>query len=161
MLIDTTDVAVSEHVLQRPAWLESLVDVVLDAVEPFGFFGSLGYCWWGPGDPGNSFQGWKVIVYPLPLEASGGSNDGCRVVTGFGMRLGSVLAAFSQFDQETLAWHSPVQYNGNLDGPAISVQGSFANKRVWLRILSVPPADEATAYLIDMASGAVREKPPD
>ena len=147
------------HTIQEPAWLKALVeDVVVDAVVPLGFIGPLGYRYFEPQNPENSFDGWQVVIYPTPNEVRGPvANDGCKYVSGFCLDVGRIIEAMSQVD--SVAWNAPVQYNGYLDGPEISVQGQFAGKHIWLRFFQLPPPDEPCFFYINPQTGEVAEKP--
>lgn len=142
---------------EPPAWLRALVeDVVLEAVTPLGFVGPLGYRWLPPGEPANQYDGWQVCVFPTPNEAAGGPHDGCKYVDGIEVDLTAVLGALAAV--EKVVWHASVRYNGELDGPEVSIRGQFANRRVWLRLFHVPPSDEPAAYLVDQRTGEARVK---
>jgi hypothetical protein len=67
------------------------------------------------------------------------------------------MAAFGSV--EKLDWHAPVQYNGELDGPEISIKGQFAGKSVWLRVFHLPPSDEPASIVIDPVRKRAWEKP--
>lgn len=133
-------------------------DVVLESIAAEGTFGHLGYAWWEPGNPENTFDGWTVIVYPTPAEVKGPHRfDGAKFVSGFALDLGKLVAVFGNVD--ALIWRSPARYNGNLDGPGVDVQGTFAGKRVRLRVYSLPPSDEECSYYADPTTGRAWEQP--
>ena len=134
-----------------PAWVDALVEVVRAAMEPLGFIGHLGYRLWEPCSPHNSFSGWMLAVFPTPNEWHGGQHDGAVAVSGFKLDLKAVLGAFQSLD--AVAWNNPVQYNGNLDGPELVVQGNVLGKRVLLRVYSLPPPDEPVSYVVDPSRG--------
>jgi hypothetical protein len=147
------------HVAAEPAWLRALVDdVVIDAVEPLGFIGRLGYRWWEPSSPHNGFAGHQVVVYPTPSEIRGpGVADGCCAVAGFNLDVGKLLATMARV--ESVVWRSPVRYNGDLDGPELSVQGFFAGRHVLLRFFSRPPPDEPASHFVNPATGEATPRP--
>jgi hypothetical protein len=151
--------ALEEHTIREPSWIKALVyDVIVDAVQPLGFIGPLGYYWWQPGNDHNVFDGWQVVVFPAPYEIRGTSpHDGNKSVSGFRLNFSSILEVLSSV--ESVVWHSPVRYNGDLDGPELSVQGQFAGKRVWLRFFNLPPPDEPCSHYVDPTTGEAREKP--
>lgn len=149
---------IEEHVVDEPSWIKTLVeDIVLSSVLPYGFIGQLGYQYWEPGNINNVFDGWMVAVFPTPNEVRGACGvDGCRYVSGFELDLGKIVQSFCPL--ESLAWRMPASYNGDLDGPELSVQGHFAGKHVWLRFFHVPPTDEPSRYYVDPVKGAVWPK---
>lgn len=149
-----------EYTIQEPLWLKALVeDVVVDAFEPLGFIGPLGYRYWGPGDVQNQFDGWQVCVFPTPVEVRGcHPGDGALGVQGFRLDVAHLIKALGGAI-EMLVWHSPTRYNQDLDGPELSVQGQFAGKRVWLRVFNLPPPDEPAACFFDPRTGQGQLKP--
>ena len=136
-----------EYVVERPAWVEALVEVVREAVQPLGFIGHLGYRLWEPGSVYNIFDGWMLAVFPTANEFSGGPDDGAHVVSGFRLDISHLTEVFSEV--ENLSWSAPAQYNEYLDGPEIVVQGTVLGKHVLLRVYSLPPPDEPVTYVID------------
>jgi hypothetical protein len=146
------------HTIEEPQWLRALVqDVLVDAVQPLGFIGPLGYRWWEPNNTENNFDGWQVAVYPTPNEVIGPTAfDGCKYVSGFRLNVWHILNCLTAV--EGVAWHAPVQYNGYLDGPEISVRGMFAGKHVWIRFFQLPPPDEPASFLVNPATGQAIEK---
>lgn len=143
--------------VEHPPFLGALMEVVINAMTPVeGFIGPLGYRWWGPETPGSAYPGWTVATYPTPFELRGGVNDGARGVTGFTLNVAAIVGAFSTL--ENLDWQAPVQYNGDLDGPEISIKGQFAGKSVWLRIFHLPPHDEPVSLVVDPVRKTAWEK---
>lgn len=143
--------------VETPGFLPALMDVLLAAITPEGLLGPIGFRWWGPDDSGSAFNGWTVAAYPTPHEVSGGPNDGARGCTGFQLNIAVIVGAFSSL--EKLDWAAPGHYNGDLDGPEISVKGTFAGKPVWLRVFSLPPLDEPASIVIDPIRHRAWEKP--
>jgi hypothetical protein len=142
----------------EPDWIRALVnDVLVDAFQPLGFIGPLGYRVWHPGHLDNIFDGWQIAVYPVPNEVRGSHpHDGERFVNGFCLDVGQILRVIT--DLKSVAWNMPTSYNGELDGPELSLQGKFAGKQVWLRIFQMPPSDEPALYYIDPMTGKVQPK---
>lgn len=151
-------VSVEEHTVQEPAWVKALVEgVLLEAFQPLGFIGPLGYRWWEPGSPSNAFEGWQIAVFPTPNEVKGPvAQDGCRYVSGFRLDVGRIIGVMTSVDM--LVWAAPAQYNGDLDGPEVSLRGMFVGKRVWLRVFHLPPPDEPTSFYVNPQTGEAWEK---
>ena len=143
--------------VETPAFIPALLDVLAAAMTPEGVMGPIGYQWWGPDSPGSGFDGWTVVAYPTPHELCGGANDGARGSSGFSLDVAKVVAAFASL--AALDWHTPVQYNGELDGPEIGIKGQFAGKSVWLRVFHLPPSDEKASIVIDPVRMRAWEKP--
>ena len=86
---------IEEHVIDKPSWIDALVEVVLESMIPLGFIGPLGYRWWEPENPNNGYEGWQIIVFPTPNEAVGGKHDGFKYVSGFQLNMGKILSGFA------------------------------------------------------------------
>lgn len=141
------------HTCEPPKWVDALVETVLSAMTPLGFIGPLGYRLWEPTNPHNSFPGWMVSVFPTPNEWRGGANDGHRCVSGFCLDVTRILSAMSVV--EKVGWSAPTLYNGDMDGPEVLIQGSFAGNHVLLRVFNLPPPDEPASYAVDPVRGTV------
>lgn len=151
--------ALEEHTIQEPYWIKALVDdVVIEAMQPHGFIGPLGYRWWEPDSPNNSFAGWQIVVFPTPNEVKGATaHDGSRYVSGFRLDVGRIIQAMGG-TVESVVWNAPMQYNGDLDGPELSVQGQFAGRHIWLRFFHIPPPDEPPSFYVNPDSGEAWER---
>jgi hypothetical protein len=129
-----------------PAWLEPLVEAVASALTAHGPAGPLGLRF-------RQVEGvWDVLAYALPVELVGGAHDGGLAAPGFSLDLHALLASFSRVD--ALAWDAhgtgPV---GAECGPCVSVEGEFAGRKVWLRVLAYAPDDESPALKVDATGG--------
>jgi len=147
---------VEEHVAEEPQWLKTLMARIVDAVEPLNLMGSFGYRWLQPETLENPSVAWIMVVFPTPNEAYGGSDDGRLLYPGFNLDIGFLLDGFSAVGD--LKWNNPTIYNGELDGPNISIQGFFAGYPVWLQIFHLPPTDQEPTLVVDLASGDWWEK---
>lgn len=145
---------VAEHTVLTPKWISALVeDVVVECVTPQGFMGQLGYRYWPPDDAGLP---WTVAAYPTPTAVVGDAvPPGAVTVSGFRFDVGRLLAAMSGVTE--VVWAAPAKYNGNMDGPEISVRGVFAGKHVWFRFFHLPPPDESPAYSLDLRTAEATE----
>lgn len=142
-----------EHTVREPTWIRTLVDdVVMEAITPLGTIGPLGFRYWPPGQEDNTFDGWQVVIYPTPNEVRGPvPGDGCKTVSGFKLDVARIIGVMNHVD--SVVWMSPVRYNGDLDGPEVSLRGTFIGKRVWLRFFHLPPADEPCTTAVNPATG--------
>lgn len=145
---------IEEHEIVRYAWVEALVEVVRKAMTPYGFIGHLGYLLWQPESPQNSFDGWLLCVYPTAYELKGGQHDGHACLGGFHLNIGSIINVFSK--TKNVGWDSHVQYNGDLDGPCIEIEGCVLGEQVLLKIFNAPPPDEPVSHTVD-GTGVVCE----
>lgn len=151
--------SMSEHTVATPQWLVTFMDaVVIDCVSPMGFMGQLGYRYWPPDDANNPSSAWLVAVYPTPNEVRGQNRmDGAVFVSGFSLDVGKLIAAMGNVSD--VVWNMPAKYNNDLDGPEISVRGTFAGKHVWLRFFHLPPPDEPPAFAVNPLTSEATELP--
>ena len=92
----------------------------------------------------------RVVVYPQPVELRGGAHDGKVVCPGFSLELSVVLAAFTRVDEVFWQAHAA---GGEDDGPCISIEGEYAGREVWLRVLASAPPGEAPGTVFDAPEG--------
>jgi hypothetical protein len=118
---------------QMPAWLEALVGVVADAMTAHGMPGGLGVRY--REDEG----AWEVLAYQLPVELLGGRHDGAVVSPGFSLDREAVRSAFPRVDD--LSWQAQPMGDRD-DGPCVRIEGDYAGRQVWLRVLAYAPDDE-------------------
>jgi hypothetical protein len=125
-----------------PEWLDALAGVVADAITAHGVPGRLGLRY-------REEDGcWDVLVYPLPVELVGGRHDGEVVSPGFSVDLEAVRSAFTRVDD--LSWQAhPLSEQDQ--GPCVSVEGEYAERQVWLRVLAYAPDDEGPGERFDTA----------
>ncbi len=132
------------------------MDLLVASVQPLNLMGQMGYRYLEPGTLQNPTDYWVFAVYPTPNEAFGGYHDGGLVYPGFSLDLGHFLEGFGA--TEDLVWHAPAVYNGELDGPEVSLKGSFTGRRVWVRVFAQPPSDVMPSLVVDLANGNCWEK---
>jgi hypothetical protein len=124
---------------QLPAWLDALVDIVAASMTAHGPIGPLGLRY------REEEQHWEVIVYPLPLEMIGGAYDGGLAAPNFTLQLPSLLAAFGQVD--SVNWEALGA--GSEDIPCLSIEGSYQQHALWLRLLAYAPDDVGPGLKVD------------
>lgn len=150
---------VEQHVVNTPEWIAALVeDVIVPAVVPFSFIGTLGYRYWRPDDPTNEHRAWVLAVYPTSNEIVGPcAGDGATATSGFRLNVAALTGAMT--DVESVVWECPARYNGTMDGPEISVRGRYAGNTLVLRFFHLPPPDEPPSFRVNPTTGEVRELP--
>ncbi len=148
--------SLEEHLVEEPSWIKTLVDRAVEATEPLNLMGPFGFRWLEPKSEVNPSSAWIVAVYPTPNESYGGQHDGRLLYPGFNLNLSFLFEGFTSVGD--LAWHNPTVYNGELDGPHISIQGFFAGYPVWFRMFHLPPQDEEATIVVDLANGDWWEK---
>lgn len=143
------------HTIEQPAWIDELVAGVLPAMTPQadGFLGPLGFCWCEPGIIDNLDASWRLCLYPTPNACVGGPQDGAHYVYGFRLDLLQIMRLFQAIS--AVEWNTPHGYNGDLDGPEISLKGTFKDVEVWLRVFNMPPYDEPPGCHVDGHSGKI------
>ena len=77
---------------QPPAWMESLIDIVANCMEPHSQLGPLAYRWRNEGGY------WEMWVYPAPAELVGGAEDGAVVSPGFSLDVQELSSAFEELE---------------------------------------------------------------
>ncbi len=147
------------HTINTPAWLTSFMnDVLIECIVPMGFIGRVGYRYWEPEDPSNPSKSWLIVAYPTPNVIRGSNrNDGTMFVSGFQFNVSKLIEAMT--DVEEVVWSNPVKYNGDMDGPELSVRGVFNNKHVWLRFFHMPPSDEPPGFAVNPQTSESTELP--
>jgi hypothetical protein len=128
-----------------PAWMEALVDVVAECLNPHSPMGPLGFRYLEEDAHG------ELVVYPTPVELVGGAEDGTVVVPGFALDLHALLAAFEHVT--ALQWCAHGFGPSDPDGPCVSLEGIYQGHEVWLRVLAEPPEDEEPGLHLDTSAG--------
>jgi hypothetical protein len=146
-----------ESRIESPLWLKTLVEeVIMPAIAPLSFMGPLGYRCVEPDALKTGFNGWQVAVFPLSNRIVGANvNDGALAVSGFQLdvlRLTNNMRNLSRFE-----WRMPMSYSGDLDGPALLLEGEFLSRRLELTIFNLPPADEAPAFTINPVTKEIKK----
>ena len=136
---------------QPPIWMESLVDIVSECIEPHNTMGPMGFRYELDEDL------WVVIVYPSPIELIGESLDGTIVAPGFSLDLEQLRSAFEQLDEARWNAHSFGPYD--LDGPHISIEGIYQKHNVWLQVLAEAPDDAEPGMKLDTTGKRVEIVP--
>lgn len=147
------------HTAESRAWVDALVEVVRGAVRPHGFIGRLGYRLWGPWADGNPSPGHLLCVFPTGSRVVGGPYDGADAVSGFDLDMTPVFEAFRTVRRTV--WRMPSQYNNDLDGPEVLIDGLFLGRPVTLRVFHVPPPDEPLSHTLYPTEGRAEERPED
>ena len=129
-----------------PAWLESLVELIIDNVIAHNTIGSFGYRY------GQEDQLWEVILYPTPIELRGGAQDGAVIAPGFSLDLKSLYEAFD--DIEALYWNAHSFSPSDQDDPSVSIEGHYQGHYVYLQILAYAPDDEPPSMALDLPPAA-------
>jgi len=147
--------AIQEHVYLPPSWLDALVDIVAATVKPQSVMGHLNCGWACPRDD-KGIDYWFVCVYPTSNEIFGGENDGRKLVPVFDLDLLPILKNFSSLKKVYLA--QPARYNAELDGPGLTIMGTFLGNEVLLKIFQLPSEHEEASLMVDQTSGTVWTK---
>jgi hypothetical protein len=131
---------------QHPsAWMEALVNIVVDCMEAHSPMGSVGWQYHEEEALG------ELVVYPTPVELVGGATDGAVVVPGFSLDLHALLATFEHVT--ALQWCPHGFGPDDPEGPCLSLEGIYQGHQVWLRMLAEPPEDEEPGLHLDTSAG--------
>ncbi len=128
--------------MSYPAWIDSLVDVVSECVEPHDVMGPMGFRY----REEDGF--WEIAVYPCLVELRGGDADGDVVSPGFSLGLEPLCSAFD----EVVSFHWQPHGLGPFDAADayIGLEGRYQGHEVWLRVLAEAPEDEEPAVEVDV-----------
>ena len=124
-----------------PGWLDSLLEVVAANMIPQNAMGPLGMRY--RDDEGM----WDVSVYPTPVELIGGAVDGEVVAPDFTLDLEGLRSAFDRI--EDFGWRAlglP-----QIEGPHVSIEGSYMGHEVYLQVLAYAPDDEEPGIKLDVS----------
>lgn len=128
---------------ETPAWLEKLVNLVVDGMEPHTVIGPVGYRYHQNEEDGV----WEVMVYLTPIELADGRDDGTVVTPGFYLDLRQLQDAFEDVDY--LYWHVHGLGSTDLDRPSVALEGHCQGHRVYLQVLAYAPDDEPPTLTLD------------
>ena len=131
------------------AWIESLIDIVANCMEPHNELGPLAYRW------RNEDDHWEIWVYPTPAELVGGAADGAVVSPGFSLDVQELSTAFE--DLKDVRWQAQPFGPHDQEGQNLSFEGVYDGHGVWLLVLSQAPGDEEPGFTVDLTRR--KEKP--
>jgi hypothetical protein len=123
-----------------PDWMDTLVRTVADAMTAHAMPGPVGLRY------AEEDGVWDVVVYTLPVELVGGKHDGDVVSPGFSLDLEQVRSAFARIDEVSWQAHPQGEWD---EGPYVSLEGEYAGRQVWLRVLANAPDDEEPGERFD------------
>lgn len=127
-----------------PQWLETLVQLVANAMEGYTALGPLSYRY------RHQDGVWEIVLYPTPIALRGGPDHGAIIVPGFSLDLKPLLDRF----EEVIAVSWTTQPFGPDDSanPSVSIEGRFQGQTTYLQILAETPPDESPGLTLDMPS---------
>ena len=129
---------------QSPAWLESLVDNVVNCMETSAP-GSVGYRWLNEDD-----EYWEVFVFWTPVKLVGGGVESEIVYPLFSLDLQGLSSCFKKV--EDFRWQAHAFSPHDPEGPNVCIEGMHRGHRVCLRVLSEPPEDEEPGLELETPS---------
>lgn len=116
---------------QPPEWMQPLADYVAaqfmaaDVLAPIG-------CHFCEAD-----GLWEITLFSSQTEIVGGSQDGGIRPSRFHLDLKNLVDVFDSVD--SMYWQAQgLGYEDQL-GPHVGIEGMFEGRRVWLRVLAIPP----------------------
>ena len=130
---------------EPPNWLESLVDVIAECMEPHNVMGPLAFRWRNENDH------WEITVYPTPAELIGGAEDGAVVSPGFSLDVQNLSTLFEELVD--VRWQAQAFGPNDHLGQHISVEGVYYGHEIYLQVLSEAPDDEEPGFKFAPRSG--------
>ena len=99
-------------------------------------------------------QAWEITIFFGRLEIIGGAHDGERFIAGFCLDVTSLAAEFDHPPE--IRWCGAAQFRTDDLGAHLSLEGLWHERRIWLRILSQPPAHLGAGSQLLAATGEFR-----
>ena len=127
---------------EPPSWLNSLVDVIAECMEPHNTMGPLAFRW------GNENDHWEITVYPTPAELIGGSTDGAVVSPGFSLDVHELSTVFEELVD--VHWQAHAFGPHDPEGQHVSFEGVYDGHTIYLQVLSEAPEDEEPGFKVDL-----------
>ena len=123
-------------------WMESLIEIVANCMEPHNELGPLAYRWRNEGDS------WVIWVYPTLGELVGGAADGTVVSPGFSLDVQELSTAFEEL--KDVHWKAHSFGPHDQEGQSLCFEGVYDAQDVWLLVLSQAPDDEEPGFTVDL-----------
>jgi len=99
-------------------------------------------------------QLWEITMFFGRLEIIGGAHDGESFSAGFSLDVTSLAAEFDHPPE--IRWRGAAQDQADDLGVHLSLEGHWRGRRIWLRVLSLPPASVGAGSQLLAASGQFR-----
>ena len=93
----------------------------------------------------------EIIVYPCPIELTGGAVDGEVVAPAYSLDLEMLRSAFKKIDDVHWIPHGFGPYDN--EGSHISIEGIYRGQKVYLKVLAYAPDDEEPGMKLDATLG--------
>ena len=124
-----------------PPWMDSLVSIISNCMEPHSEMGPLGFLFKHEEDS------WDIIVYPFPIETADQGSHEMVTAPGFCLDLELLRSAFDRLDG--IYWNAHSFGPHDAYGPHIIIEGVYQGYTVYLQILAFPPGDEMQGVQFD------------
>ncbi len=128
-----------------PSWLARLADNVASQFYAADILAPLGCHYYH----NKALDQYEVTLFASRTEIVGGKFDGVQTESRFNLDLKGLMNLFR--DVITCHWQPQLLGPDDELGPHISIEGTYENRSVWLRVLAKPPerysaGREAIAY---------------
>lgn len=125
------------------AWLNTLLEAVADWMEAHHPMGAMG---WRSQEEDEHME---LIIYATPVALVGGAHDGTIIVPGFSLDVQALQALFEEVT--ALQWQAYGFGPDDVEGPHLSLEGTYQGHQVWLRVLAEAPDDEEPGLTFDIS----------
>ena len=128
-----------------PAWLDTMVEAVVNTLEAHSPMGGCGFRY---SPPETGADDWAVFIYPTPVQLQGGDADGTLVDPGFSLDLEVLRDLFDEV--VTFHWTAHPFSEYDHDHPAVAIEGRFQGHSVYVAIQAYAPEDEPPGLTLDV-----------
>jgi hypothetical protein len=131
---------------QPPEWLSALADLIAEAIIGVDAPAPLGCHFFH----NESVDQWEITLFPGATEIVGGRHDGRVKPSPFALDLARLSWVLN--DVERFHWQTHSLGDSDDLGPHVSLEGTYEDHNVWLRILAEAPEQFPIGRRVD-ASG--------
>ena len=121
----------SYSMVSPPDWLSQFANAVTPNIHSFDILSPLGCHFLQVHDI------WEITLFASRTEVVGGPQDGMNSHANISVDVKSLLDVFSSI--EAISWQSQPLGDRDELGAHLSVEGTYEDHRVWLRITAVAP----------------------
>ncbi len=139
-----------KHSLPHLPWINELAEAVLARILPIDSLAPVGCHHFFNSETAQH----EVTIFASKTEILGGADDGRQQDSPFCLDLKGLLTLFATVDE--FVWQTtPVHEEDDL-GAHISLEGTYRDKPVWLRILAEAPPQFENGRVFDTLSACVK-----
>lgn len=137
--------------ISPPTWLAGMMNQVTEQVLAADVLAPLGcHCYHNL-----ALDEYEVTLFASLTEILGGELDGHLTASRFHLDILGLQQVFTEVHQ--LHWQSHSLGEEDELGPHVSIEGEFAGKTVWLRILAFPPERYEHGRMMNVYEGKLHD----